>query len=480
MRVKNGRVSLDLGAPLVREKQQHVHPKTDPDASKRLYVLLKTIGTLAVLSVFVPLSLLAMILVRAYKAVLSGFSKKTATRKTSPKTVMLTGGKMTKSLQLSRKFYENGHRVIMIETDKYWLTGHRYSTAVSEFYTVPAPEKDAKGYVKALVDIAVKERVELFVPVSSPVSSVYSAMAKQKLEKNGCEVLHFDPETCKILDDKYLFCKKARELGLSAPQVHLISDQQELIDFDFTSAANAGKQYIIKSICYDSVTRLDLTKLPCPNLAEFARKLPISKTRPWVMQEFIRGKEYCTHSLCRDGEVVVYCCSESSPFQVNYEHVDKSEIKKWVIRFAKAMNLTGQASFDFIETKDGKVYPIECNPRTHTAITTFHDHPDLADAYVGRLPPKTLIEPLETSIPTYWIAHELHRMTQAGNLSEFLRVVGRIYAGKDAMLSADDPMPFLMVHHWHIPLLLLTALLNGKEWVRIDFNIGKLVEVGGD
>jgi len=52
--------------------------------------------------------------------------------------------------------------------------------------------------------------------------------------------------------------------------------------------------------------------------------------------------------------------------------------------------------------------------------------------------------------------------------------------GQDAIFDWDDPLPFLFVHHLQIPALLLASLRSGKDWIRIDFNIGKLVEVGGD
>ncbi|NEQ26041.1 MAG: ATP-grasp enzyme, partial [Microcoleus sp. SIO2G3] len=55
-----------------------------------------------------------------------------------------------------------------------------------------------------------------------------------------------------------------------------------------------------------------------------------------------------------------------------------------------------------------------------------------------------------------------------------------IRQGKDAIFEPDDPLPFLMVHHWQIPLLLLDNLRRMAGWIRIDFNIGKLVELGGD
>jgi hypothetical protein len=60
---------------------------------------------------------------------------------------------------------------------------------------------------------------------------------------------------------------------------------------------------------------------------------------------------------------------------------------------------------------------------------------------------------------------------------ERLRVIAR---GKEAIFDRTDPLPFLMVHHLQIPWLLATNLVRRKDWIRIDFNIGKLVEPAGD
>jgi hypothetical protein len=139
------------------------------------------------------------------------------------------------------------------------------------------------------------------------------------------------------------------------------------------------------------------------------------------------------------------------------------------------LKLTGQVSFDFIETADGRLYAIECNPRTHSAITMFYNHPGLADAYLNSDVP--VVKPLPSSRPTYWIYHEMWRLvTQPAKFAR-LRV---IFRGKDAIFDWNDPLPFLMVHHVHIPWLLLKNLAQRKDWIRIDFNIGKLVEKAGD
>ena len=465
----------------------------------RLANVLKTLGTLVLLLLLLPFNLgmiLSSILVNALHARASeqasselGSSRgdraqakeKKAIEKAAKKRVLITGGKMTKALQLARSFHRDGHEVFLVETDKYWLSAHQFSRAVKQFFTVPAPEEDSDAYCQALLKIAKSNNIDLFVPVSSPVASYYDSLAKKALEP-ACESLHLEPEETAILDDKYAFCTKAAALGLSTPKVFRITDPQQVLDFDF---AKDGSQYIIKSIPYDSVFRLDLTRLPFVGMNvgmnEYVRSLPISESKPWVMQEFIRGEEYCFHATVRKGKIRLHCCSKSSPFQINYEQVDNLAIYQWVETFVKKMALTGQICFDMIQTEDGTVYPIECNPRLHSAITMFHDHPGVAEAYLSDGPPdEPPITPLPHSQPTYWMYHELWRLLSVRSFAELKDWWNKVTEGTDAVLKADDPLPFLMLHNWQIPLLLLNNLRRLKGWVKIDFNIGKLVELGGD
>ncbi len=437
----------------------------------------KTFVTLLLLLVVLPFSLTAVLASLFWNLITFPFRKKVSKAENS-KRILITGAKMTKALQLARSFHAAGHQVFLVETHKYWLSGHRFSNAVKGFYTVPAPQKDPEGYCQALLDIVKREKIDVFIPVSSPVSSYYSSLAKPLLSPH-CEVIHFDAEITAMLDNKYTFCRQAKELGLSAPKVFLITDPQQIIDFDFVAD---GSKYIVKSIKYDSVTRLDLTRFPFEGMEEYVKKLPISKDRPWVMQEFIKGQEFCTHSTVRKGKIRLHCCSKSSPFQVNYQQVENKEIYRWVENFVKELNLTGQISFDFIQAANGKVYPIECNPRTHTAITMFHDHPGLANAYLQDSQNETEkpIQPLANSKPTYWLYHELWRLTSIRSFTDLSAWTNKIVRGTDGIFKVSDPLPFLAVHYWQIPLLLLDNTRKLKGWVKIDFNIGKLVEVGGD
>jgi predicted ATP-grasp superfamily ATP-dependent carboligase len=438
---------------------------------------LKTIATLLLLLLALPLNLILTVLALLIGLVTKPFKSQQIA--TNPQTILISGGKMTKALQLARSFHDAGHRVILIETHKYWLTGHRYSRAVDKFYTVPNPQ--TAEYPLALLSIVKQEQVDVYVPVCSPIASYYDAEVQEILASH-CPVMHVNVEMLQRLDNKYTFATTAESLGLRVPKSYQITHPQQVIDFDF---AHEQRPYIIKSIAYDSIRRLDLTKLPGDTpaaTAAFVESLPISESNPWIMQEFIAGQEYCTHSTVRHGHLQLHCCCKSSAFQVNYEHVDRSDIENWIRTFASKLELTGQVSLDFIQANDdGQIYAIECNPRTHSAITMFYNHPDVAQAY---LDPNALIltvQPLTSSRPTYWIYHEVWRLvTHLWSLPLTWQRLKVIAQGQDAIFDWDDPLPFLLVHHWQIPLLLWGNLCHPKEWMRIDFNIGKLVEVGGD
>ncbi|MGI8712700.1 MAG: ATP-grasp enzyme [Solirubrobacteraceae bacterium] len=432
-------------------------------------MLARTVATLGLLTCALPLNLAltSVALLRAWA------DRRPDPIASEPRTILISGGKMTKALHLARAFHRAGHRVVLIEAEKYRLTGHRFSRAVDRFYTVPAPGEP--GYAAALIDIARREAVDVYIPVCSPSSAHHDALAKAQLGEH-CEVLHFDPDSLTRLDDKHAFSVRAAELGLRVPDAYRITDPEQVLGFDFD---DHDPPYILKSIAYDPIRRLDLTPLPRPDPGQsraFVTALPISEDNPWIMQAFVAGQEFCTHSTVRDGRVQLHCCCESSAFQLNYATVQMPEIEAWVRRFVGALKLTGQVSFDFIRGGDGRVYAIECNPRTHSAITLFYDHPDVARAYLE--PDVETLTPLASSRPTYWLYQELWRVLR--HPSRARQTLRRIVRGKEAIFAWDDPLPFLMVHHLQIPSLLLRNLRRRKPWIRVDFNIGKLVEPAGD
>ena len=440
---------------------------------EQIFAVFQNLGTLALLAIAFPFNCIVV-----FTSLLWNFLQRPKSKpivfNPNAKNILIAGARMTKTLQLARSFHAAGHRVILIDIDKYWLSGNQYSNAVAGFYTVPDPNIDKDSYIKALHAIAKTENINFFIPVAI-FSVIHYDQGKPPLP-DYVEFFHFDADVTSMLDDKFAFAETALKFGLSVPKSFKITDPEQVLNFDFSQEKC---KYILKSIPYDQVRRLNLTKLPCPTPAEtaaFVKSLPISEEKPWIMQEFIPGKEYCTHTTVRDGESRMYCCCESSAFQVNYENVDQPEIMQWASHFAKELGQTGQLSFDFIQAVDGTVYAIECNPRTHSAITMFYNHPGVADAYLGKEPLAELLQPLPNSKPTYWLYHEVWRLNEIRSFKQLQTWVRNIRRGKDAIFEVSDPLPFLMVHHWQIPLLLLDNLRRLKGWIRIDFNMGELIE----
>ena len=184
---------------------------------------IRTVATIGLLTCALPLNLAvtALALLRATAGVSPTARRRSVPIASDRKTILISGGKMTKALHLARAFHRSGHRVILVESEKYRLTGHRFSRAVARFYTVP-PSGDP-GYASALVDIVLREAVDVYVPVCSPASAMHDARAKAELSEY-CEVLHPGPDTLTKLDDKFAFSTAAQELDLPVPDAHRISD----------------------------------------------------------------------------------------------------------------------------------------------------------------------------------------------------------------------------------------------------------------
>lgn len=443
---------------------------------------LRTQGSLSSFLVVVALQILLplTILITLVSIIIKIFSYKKNKKLACKGTILVTGGKMTKALHLARLLKRSGYKIILVEDRKYWASGHAWSNCIDSFYLLPTISDGYRAYEEAVLSIVEREQVDLMIPVASPVSVYRDAKLKKNIG-HKLKIFHFSEEELKYLDHKYNLCAKARYLGLSSPEVHLIRSKRDLELFDFNAT---NKRFVLKSLAYAPVERLKRPLLPFKGQNEYFSSLVISSDRPWVLQEFVSGQEYCTHSTVHEGKILLHCCCESSEFQLRYKHIDKKDIYLWVEAFVKAMNLTGQISFDFIVNEKGEVMPIECNPRTHSAITAFYNSDCVADSYINV--EKTELSRVKPCFPksltkeTYWLYHELWELFKCRSFKQVKNQFKLFFFGKEAILDPLDPLPFIMVYHWQIPSLLIQAIKSKAPWIRIDFNIGKLVEVNGD
>jgi len=416
-------------------------------------------------------------------------------------TVMLTGGRFSKGLHIARWFWKRGYKVVMVETEKYRYCGTRWSRAVTCFEVAKSPLTYPDQYIEDLARIVKNNKVDYFVPVSSANEAVHDSRAKPLLESLGCIVLHFDLSTMKTLDNKHEFCNYARSLGMNVPVSYCAKSNDGVRSInkrlrELGESEKEPKTYIMKSIEYDAVHRLDMFKLPCKEekLNEYLQKIsddgnPITPQAPWQVQQYIEGTEYTCMAVLRAGIIRVITVSESSASHLNFHHKDVPEIIQWVQQFAaQAPQLTGQVCWDFIQERlTKKVFPLECNPRIHSQCIIIVDEPDLVHAILSEKWEEGLtLVPDTSTAEVFWLYNELFKLLPGSlfpwyrNSNEkcsIRRIMSLIKTGRESDLDLSDPAPFLMRNHLQIPMLLIATFWKNRPWVKVDFCIGKIVEL---
>ena len=232
--------------------------------------------------------------------------------------------------------------------------------------------------------------------------------------------MHATEDVVRMLDDKAEFSKVAVALGLRVPDWVRVTDPQQILNFGFP----AGRSYVLKRIAYNPVGRLDLPRLsrrtPQRNAA-LARWLPISEDDPWILQEFIAGREYCTHGTAINGRLQVYVCCESSASQLNYAMVDKPEIRA-VGRAVRRRHWASPDSSPSISSRrrTGMSTPSNAIP----GPTRRSRRSTITGSWRRRISRTGIrsITPLAGARPTYWIYHEMWRLlTQRGRRARLER-----------------------------------------------------------
>ncbi|KAK6334534.1 hypothetical protein TWF730_003748 [Orbilia blumenaviensis] len=432
---------------------------------------------------------------------------------TSRRTVLITcPERMTKSLTLCRAFHEAGHRVIAAEGSPRYA--YECSNSVSKYYTIPSPTDPA--YVTTLADIIKRESVDLLVPVCGVQTTLEDVKAAEELQKSlGCRMFQLNTETCELLDKKNSFIAKARELGLTVPETYEFSNKEEMLKF-LESSMGSGKKYILKCIALDDTSRSRIPLLPlAENTSTRAalENIPISENNPFILQQYVEGQEFTTHAVITHGKVRAFAACQSSELTMHYKPLPlQSGLSQAMLEFTEkfATSLPGnqpaQLSFDFIvplqlpgvdysnyQKDQITLYPIECNPRTHTAIVMFQDQlKELGDAYMSIFEDSESSEDSEILGPgplvkgRYWIGHDIFSLvilpflnlillqeTPSGFLKKFVSAVSHILFWKDGVLSAWDPLPFFMLYTVHWPRKFLISLWTGKRWTRVNVSTSR-------
>ncbi|KAL8713634.1 MAG: hypothetical protein Q9225_006735 [Loekoesia sp. 1 TL-2023] len=436
-----------------------------------------------------------------------------------PQTVLVTGVGMTKGLTLARLFYEAGHDIIGADFEPHGVPAcGRYSRSLKNFYRLPKPttEDGSAGYIAALLRVVKREKVDLWISCSGVASAVEDGQAKEVIERrSSCRAIQFDVATTSMLHEKDTFIQEAERLGLPVPETHNVTSRDAVHK---VLHGTKKKQYIMKSVGMDDAVRGDMTLLPRRTLSQtydHVSQIPISDEKPWVLQQFIRGKEYCTHSLVVEGEVKIFVACPSTELLMHYEALPPdSALSRAMLAFTKEFversrkKMTGHLSFDFLVDENVSekgaeliLNPIECNPRAHTAVALFTGQGyEVAKTYLSvlradmangnghafNIEHDIIVAPKEPA-RYYWIGHDLVNLVllpllqlMMGKsyfkdwLQGCLEFISHLLLWKDGTFEIWDPLPWWWLYHVYWPGQFLACILQRRKWSRVNVSTTKM------
>ncbi|QDS75793.1 hypothetical protein FKW77_000073 [Venturia effusa] len=439
---------------------------------------------------------------------------------------------MSKGLAIARAFHQQGHRVVAADFEPHGIpVCGRFSRAITNFYSLPQESHDAPGgssYVQALVSLVRKEKIHLWVSCSGVASALEDARAAEAVEQQTqCKAFQFGVKMTATLHEKYSFNENTRILGLNTPKTHLVTSVEDALKVLHQQENTDNTKYIMKPVGVDDTTRADMTLLPRASTgrttAHITRLNP-TPTRPFVLQQYIQGPEYCTHSIVIRGNVVLFTACPSADMLMHYQSLPTDSplfqamfeyTKEYASKMGKEM--TGHFSMDFLVVEssdqvDGnlakRLFPIECNPRAHTAVVLFNDDSaKMVDAYLHLLDTTPCssdnsnskedekeeeVEDFNVIFPSsttkyYWLGHDiltrivlpilnlcsLNNTLHAtrASLHEFL--VHALF-WKDGTFELWDPWPFWWLYCVYWPGKFGMAIVKGQWWSRCNASTGKM------
>lgn len=353
------------------------------------------------------------------------------------KRVLLTGGRAPVTLELARLFASVGHTVFVADSLRAQLT--KSSKTIKKSFLIHRPAFEYEAFIEDLIKIIQEEDVDLLVPTCEEV--FYVAKGKSQLE-SYCNVFCPDLPLLLQLHHKYEFIKQAEERGLLTPPSFLIFNKKELTH----ALEEIGDEAVLKPVYSRfGANVVFVNKNSMGNL-----QFPDGE---YVVQKRIIGQPICSYSVFVEGELVAHTqykveFSAGNSASIHFQHIEHPKIESWVKRFFAEEKVTGQFAFDFIETSEGELFPLECNPRSTSGIHLFKNLP-LADAFLGVS--NTLLKPATDSTRMIGLAMLIYGWRKGGIKKWFKAFL----QSKDIIWSVNDIKPFFYQFYSYTSILKL-------------------------
>ena len=254
---------------------------------------------------------------------------------------------------------------------------------VDQYYQVP--RGDDPNYAKVLLDICIKEHVDVVIPIMS-AELVALAENEEMFRNAGVTLSISNLESLKIANNKLALFEYMKANDIPVPKFWMVNSVEDVdaaiehigVPVVFKTTEGSGSRGM--RIIDPSKSRFDILFHEKPTsayvtLQDFKETLQEGDMPPMLAMEYLPGHEYTVDMLCDNGKVLYNMCRRGLNVQTSIilDGVveDKPEITNLCAQVAEKLKLTGNIGFDVKERADGTPVIMECNPRATAGVSEF-------------------------------------------------------------------------------------------------------------
>ena len=251
------------------------------------------------------------------------------------------------------------------------------------------PRGDSPEYVDTLLDICVKERIDVLLPIMS-VELNSLADNRARFERVGTRVSVSESAALNVANNKRKLLDFLWKQGLPCAEYRVVHNVEEVKEA-VHDLGYPGKRVCVKAaegsgsrgfrVLDASVSRFDifLHEKPTSSIMRLEEFLSVLEEAPMfpelIVMEYLEGAEYSVDLLADRGRSLVTCCRKSlrmeNSIMLEAVTVDNPMVSELCEATVNALGLDGNIGFDLRERGDGTPLIMECNPRITAGVPYF-------------------------------------------------------------------------------------------------------------
>jgi predicted ATP-grasp superfamily ATP-dependent carboligase len=352
--------------------------------------------------------------------------------------VLITSSRFPYSLALIRAFGEAGHEVVAVDSVRHAPGAH--SRYVSAHVLVAAPALHPSTFAADVAAAAGEYGVGLVV---APFEDSFHLAQHREALPADTRLFADRFDTLLALHDKASFARRCTRLKVPAPRSESVTSPEDL-----GLAVGRFERWVAKPAFSRAGIELATNVGPRRGELDLAACRP-TEAAPWLVQEYVEGRDLSSLSIACDGRIVLHCTYElpaaaGGGYGLSYRSISDSGTLAIAKAIADDAAYTGFLGIDYRLGDDLRV--IECNPRCTPGALLF-EHSQLV---AGILDPSAgdcvIAAPGRRFEFGSLLAREAFR-----HPSTLPRTIHDLLTTPDAVGAADDPVPllyrFVAIHH---------------------------------